>query len=165
MYKVRIIGDPILRKPAAPIKQFDDKLSAFIDEMAEIMYRKDGIGLAAPQIGFDRQVIVVDVSPLEEDKSLEHFVNPQIVSGEGESIIEEGCLSVPNVRENVTRPAIIGLIWQDKTGAKKEAAFDGWMARAIQHEYDHLIGKLFVDYLSPLKKQLLINKALIPHKF
>ncbi len=167
MYKVRIIGDPILRKKGATVTVFDRKFHELVDEMTEIMYREDGIGLAAPQIGLSIQLLVVDITPIEESEfdGPMAFVNPIITNKEGGTTIEEGCLSVPGVREDVTRPERIKLTFQDKNGKKNSAWFDGWMARVLQHEIDHLNGILFVDHLSPLKRQMLINQKAIPEKY
>jgi len=165
VYKIKYIGDPILRKKTTDIDVFDAKFGAFLEEMTEIMYREDGIGLAAPQIGVSKSVLVIDVSELVETESLRIFINPKILNASGSSVIEEGCLSIPGVREEVTRPEIIELSYQDETGAAFTHEFDGWIARVLQHEIDHLNGVLFVDHLSPLKRQLLINKKVIPEKY
>jgi len=167
MYKVRIIGDPVLRKKGTRITVFDDKFLELVKEMTKIMIREDGIGLAAPQIGLSIQLLVVDISPLEDSEfdGPMAFVNPDILATEGSTTIEEGCLSVPGVREDVTRPKRIQLHYQDETGREHTAWFDGWMARVLQHEIDHLNGILFVDYLSPLKRQMLINQKAIPEKY
>ncbi len=165
MYQVKYIGDPILRKKCQNVDTFDKKFQEFLEEMTEIMYREDGIGLAAPQIGVTKNVVVIDVSELEKNEALHIFVNPVIKNSSGESVVEEGCLSIPGVREEVTRPDTITLSYQDETGAKFEHEFDSWLARVLQHELDHLNGILFVDYLSPIKRQLLINKQAIPEKY
>ncbi len=165
MYKIKYIGDPILRKKSADVDTFDDKFNTFLEEMTEIMYREDGIGLAAPQIGVSKNVVILDVGELVEDESLRIFINPKILSASGSSVIEEGCLSIPGVREEVTRPEIIELEFQDETGASYTHEFDGWLARVLQHEIDHLNGILFVDHISPVKRQLLINKKTIPEKY
>jgi len=165
LYQVKYIGDPVLRKETEKITVFDDKFRVFIEEMSEVMYKEDGIGLAAPQIGISKKILVFDVAELVEGESLRVFINPEILDGYGESVVEEGCLSIPGVREEVTRPEVIKVQYQDETGASFTHEFDGWLARVIQHEYDHLNGVLFVDHLSPVKKQLLINKQAIPEKY
>ncbi len=165
MYKIKYIGDPILRKKTADVEAFDKKFGVFLEEMTEIMYREDGIGLAAPQIGISKSVVIIDVAELEEHESLRIFVNPKILSASGSSVVEEGCLSIPGVREEVTRPDVIELSFQDENGASFTHEFDGWVARVLQHEIDHLNGILFVDHISPIKRQLLINKKAIPEKF
>ena len=165
MYQVKYIGDPVLREISQNIEIFDNKFQKFIEEMTEIMYREDGIGLAAPQIGVTQNVVIIDISELEENESLHIFVNPVILNSSGESVVEEGCLSIPGVREEVTRPDMVTLNYQDETGANFQHEFDGWLARVLQHEVDHLKGVLFVDHLSPLKRQVLINKQAIPEKY
>ena len=164
-YKIRYIGDPVLRKPTVDVTQFDDTFRRFIEDMTEVMYKEDGIGLAAPQIGFSRSVVIVDVGELVKGEELRVFVNPKIYSSSGESVVEEGCLSIPGVREKVTRPETIRVTYQDETGAKMDEEFDDWLARVLQHEVDHLNGILFVDHISPLKRQLLISKELIPEQY
>lgn len=165
MYQVKYIGDPVLRARSLNVDTFDDKFQSFLEEMTEIMYREDGIGLAAPQVGVSKNVVVIDISELEENESLHIFVNPVIEESSGESVVEEGCLSIPGVREEVTRPDTITLSYQNEQGASFKHEFDGWLARVIQHEVDHLNGILFVDYLSPIKRQLLISKQAIPEYY
>ncbi len=165
MYNIKYIGDPILRRKTADVEIFDKKFSAFLEEMTAIMYREDGIGLAAPQIGISKSVVIVDVAELVEGESLRIFVNPQILDVSGSSVVEEGCLSIPGVREEVTRPEVIELSFQDESGASFTHEFDGWLARVLQHEIDHLNGVLFVDHISPIKRQVYINKKVIPEKY
>ncbi len=165
MYKIKYIGDPILRRKTTDVELFDKKFAAFLEEMTEIMYREDGIGLAAPQIGISKSVVIVDVAELVEGESLRIFVNPKIKEASGSSVVEEGCLSIPGVREEVTRPEVIELSFQDESGASFTHEFDGWLARVLQHEIDHLNGILFVDHISPIKRQVLINKKVIPEKY
>lgn len=165
MYQIKYIGDPILRAKNSNIEVFDKKFQTFLEEMTEIMYKEDGIGLAAPQIGVSKNVLVLDISELEENEGLRIFINPVIENSSGESTMEEGCLSIPGVREEVTRPDQITLSYQDENGAALRHEFQGWLARVLQHEIDHLNGTLFVDHLSPVKRQLLINKNAIPEKY
>ena len=165
MFKIRLIGDPVLREKTNVVTHFNDKLRDIADQMIEFMHIEDGIGLAAPQVGLRDSIIVVDISPIEEEEHPRAFINPQIVSAEGESVIEEGCLSIPGVREDVKRPESIQLVYQDVNGKRYEKEYDGWLARVLQHEIDHLNGILFVDLISPVKRQLLINQGLIPEKF
>ncbi len=164
MYKIRYIGDPVLRKPAQPITLFDEKLRSFIKEMTEIMYTEDGIGLAAPQIGFSKSLTIVDVSELDDTipSGAQVFINPQIIESSGQSVVEEGCLSIPGVNEEVTRPDTIKMTYQNENGEEFTKTYTGWMARVLQHEIDHLNGILFVDHISPLKRNLLINQGAIP---
>jgi peptide deformylase len=165
MYRLRIIGDPILREKTKPVTEFDKDLQSTVDKMIKMMHKEDGIGLAAPQVGLMDSILVVDISPIEEEEQPRAFINPQIVASDGESVIEEGCLSVPGVREDVRRPEKITLQYQDTEGKVHNDEYDGWLSRVIQHEIDHLNGKLFVDYLSPMKRQMLVTQGMIPEVF
>ena len=165
MFKIRLIGDPVLREKTDIVTHFNDKLKTIVEQMVEFMHIEDGIGLAAPQVGLRDRIIVVDISPIEEEETPRAFINPQILWAEGESVVEEGCLSIPGVREDVKRPERIKLSYQDVDGKHHEEEYDGWLARVLQHEIDHLNGILFVDLISPVKRQLLINQGLIPEKF
>jgi len=149
--------DPRLRTRAVPVTQFDARLSALIDDMFETMYAAPGVGLAATQINEHIQLIVIDVSE-EKDQPLV-FINPSITELDQEpSDYEEGCLSVPGFYEKVTRPAHIRVKAQGKNGDFFEIEPEGLLAVCIQHEMDHLNGKLFVDYLSPLKRNRIRDK-------
>lgn len=156
--KIRIIGEEILRQVASEVTKFDEKLVRLVEEMIDFMHDSDGIGLAAPQIGLSKRVLVTDVSPLEKEAGPMAFVNPVILESMGECTLEEGCLSIPQVREDVTRPEEILLKYQTPTGETKTEKFSGWMSRVLQHEIDHLNGILFVDYLSPVKKKLISSR-------
>lgn len=158
MYDVRLIGDSVLRKPAGRVIRFDERIAGIADEMVETMHEKDGIGLAAPQVGISLRLIVVDITPIDRNAHPRVFVNPEILETWGEISMEEGCLSIPGVTEEVSRPEGVVLKYQEITGEEKEERFEGWDARVIQHEIDHLNGILFVDYLSPLKRKLVKNK-------
>jgi len=164
-FMMHYIGDPTLRQKAKDVINFDARLRKTINRMIELMHEEEGIGLAGPQVGISERLLVVDISSIEKSETPKAFINPEIMAMEGESTIEEGCLSIPGVREEVTRPEKITLVYQDETGQRKQDHFDGWMARVLQHEIDHLNGVLFVDYISPLKKQLLINQEVIPEKY
>jgi peptide deformylase len=164
-YRIRYIGDPVLRKKSEPVVEFNEELMEFIKEFSHIMYKEDGIGLAAPQIGISKQILAIDVSPVDDEGELEVFINPKILEFSGESTVEEGCLSIPNVREEVTRPEKIKLEYQDKDGNTYIREFEDWPARVLQHEIDHLNAVLFVDHISPLKRQLLINQKVIPEEY
>ncbi|APF19367.1 Peptide deformylase [Caldithrix abyssi DSM 13497] len=164
-YKIRYIGDPVLRKVAEPITEFDDKLKNFAEDLIDVMHVEDGIGLAAPQIGISRQIIAVDASELVENEFPRVFVNPQILEASGEWVVEEGCLSIPGVREEVTRPETILLKFQDVVGESFTQEFSGWLSRILQHEIDHLNGILFVDRISPIRRNLLIAQKAIPEKY
>jgi peptide deformylase len=148
--------DPRLRTRAKPVTAFDDALGALIDDLLETMYAAPGIGLAATQVDVHQRVIVIDISK-EHDQPLV-LVNPEIVAREGEANTEEGCLSVPGIFDEVKRAAKIRLRAQDRNGATFEKDFDDILAVCIQHEMDHLEGKLFVDYLSDLKRERIRKK-------
>lgn len=149
--------DPRLRNHAHVVEQVDDDMRRLIDDMLETMYAAPGIGLAATQVNVPRRVIVVDIS---EDKSQPlALINPNLLAVEGEIETEEGCLSVPGVYESVTRPEHIRVRALDRDGNAFTMDADGMLAVCIQHEIDHLDGKLFVDYLSQLKRQRIRKKA------
>lgn len=148
--------DDRLRIKAKPVEQFDDRLQKQIDDMFETMYAAPGIGLAATQVDFHQRLIVIDVS---EDKSQPLVViNPEIIEKDGIQQIDEGCLSVPGIYEPVERAEHIRLRMQDRKGNPVEMEAEGLLAVCIQHEMDHLEGKLFVDYLSDLKRQRIRKK-------
>ena len=148
--------DQRLRTVARPVEAFDATLSRLIDDMFETMYAAPGIGLAATQVDVHRRLIVLDVS---EDKSRPLvFINPEILRAEGHQVYQEGCLSVPGIYADVTRAATIRVRAQDRTGEVFELDADGLLAVCVQHEMDHLAGKVFVDYLSPLKREQVRKK-------
>ncbi|MDR3630453.1 MAG: peptide deformylase [Desulfocapsaceae bacterium] len=150
--------DPLLRRKAHPVITFDNALQKFVDDMAETMYDAPGIGLAATQIGDPRQVIVVDISKGKEQKEFMPLINPKIISNEGRQIDEEGCLSVPELTSNVKRFKKIVVSYQDLQGEELELEAEDRFAVVLQHEIDHLYGILFLDHLSPLKRQLYKKK-------
>ena len=154
-------GDPILRKQVEDIIDFTP-LSGMIEKMLNIMYEENGIGLAANQVGLSLNLLVLDTSNVEGEFDSEPyiFINSQIIKKEGAIIMEEGCLSVPNIRAEIERPETITLKYQDLDENFHENTFTGLVSRIIQHELDHLQGKLFIDYLPPAKK-ILINKQLL----
>jgi peptide deformylase len=148
--------DPRLRNKAQTVDVVDQTIRYLVDDMLETMYQAPGIGLAAPQVNVAKRVIVIDIS---EDRSQPLcFINPQIVTSKGREEMEEGCLSVPNIFEMVVRAQSIRVRAQNKAGEWFEMAADGVLAVCIQHELDHLEGKLFVDYLSDLKRQRIRKK-------
>ena len=162
IYPIVVYGDAVLRKRATDIAQGTD-LTQLIADMYETMYVASGIGLAAPQIGKSIRLFIVDGTTLEEEPTLKDFkqpfINPVILNETGtEWEFEEGCLSIPNIREDVSRKEKIRVRYYDEKWQLKEEEFDGMKARIIQHEYDHIEGKLFIDYLSPLKKRMLKGK-------
>jgi peptide deformylase len=148
--------DPRLKKVAAPVTVFGPEIERLVRDMAETMYEAPGIGLAATQVDVHKRVIVIDIS--ETRDQLRVFVNPELLEAEGEAECEEGCLSVPGYYDKVTRAANIRVRAQNERGETFELATDGLLAVCIQHEMDHLLGKVFVDYLSPLKRARLAGK-------
>jgi peptide deformylase len=148
--------DPRLRTRAQPVTRFDAALGTLVDDLIETMYAAPGIGLAATQVDVHQRVIVIDVSA-EHNQPLV-LINPQMLAREGEASTEEGCLSVPGIFDEVKRAAKIRLRAQDRSGAPFEADYDDILAVCIQHEIDHLDGKLFVDYLSDLKRERIRKK-------
>ncbi len=153
--------DPRLRRKAEPVGAVTDEIRALVSDMAETMYNAPGIGLAAIQVGVLKRVVVLDLS--EEHNQLQVFINPEIRESEGEQIMEEGCLSVPGVFEPVTRAGHVRVRALDREGRPFELEAAGLLATCIQHEIDHLDGKVFVDYLSRLKQQR-IRKKLEKHQ-
>lgn len=148
--------DPRLRQKALPVDKVDSETKQFVSDMFETMYDAPGIGLAATQANVQKRIIVIDVS---EDKSQPLcFINPEIVASDGEEIMEEGCLSVPGIYEKVKRAEHIKVRALDRDGVEFEMEADGILSTCIQHEMDHLEGKLFVDYLSELKRQRIRKK-------
>jgi peptide deformylase len=148
--------DPRLRTRAQPVTRFDAQLATLIDDMLETMYAAPGIGLAATQVDVHQRVIVIDISKEHNDPLV--VVNPEILAREGEASTEEGCLSVPGIFDDVQRAARIRLRACDRSGTPFERDFDDILAVCIQHEMDHLEGKLFVDYLSDLKRERIRKK-------
>ena len=169
---IRAYGDPVLKKVALDIEPSHPGLKELIADMYETMYAANGVGLAAPQVGHSIRLFIVDASPFSEDdkgKTIPEqahlkdfkrvFINPHVVDEEGEEWpFEEGCLSIPNIREEVIRQPRVVLQFMDEKFKQHEETFDGFAARVIQHETDHLDGKLFVDHLPPLRKRMLQGK-------
>ena len=152
--------DPILRKKSDLIERVDDELRKLMDDMLQTMYAAPGIGLAAVQIGILKRLIVIDISK-EEKKNPIFLVNPVIISrSENKSVYEEGCLSLPGQFAEIERPAECIVKYLDYQGKQKELKADGLLATCIQHEIDHLNGVLFIDYLSKLKKDMIIKKLI-----
>ena len=148
--------DPRLRKVAVPVAAVTPEVQKLVRDMAETMYAAPGVGLAATQVDVHKRVIVIDVSEARDD--LRVFINPEIVAAEGEAEGEEGCLSVPGVYDKVRRAARVTVRALNERGEPFEGVFEGTLAMCVQHEMDHLIGKVFVDYLSPLKRARLSAK-------
>ncbi len=156
--KIVIEPDPILRKKSDPVEKVDQNLRKLLDEMLETMYEAPGIGLAAIQIGVPKRLIVIDVSKEDKKKPL-YLINPEITfTSNNTSIYEEGCLSLPGHFAEIERPAECHLNYIDYEGKQKKLKAEGLLATCIQHEVDHLNGVLFIDYLSKLKKDMIIKK-------
>lgn len=157
-------GDPILRKKGSLIKKDYDGLEMLIDSMFETMYKSHGVGLAAPQVNKSINLFILDTCPFEDEtypNLKKVFINAEIIEELGEEWeFEEGCLSIPHIRENINRKPTITMKYQDENFDEHEETFDGIAARVIQHEYDHVKGILFVDHISEFKKRLLKNKLL-----
>jgi peptide deformylase len=149
--------DSRLRKKAQPVGAVDSQVRALVDDMAQTMYAARGIGLAATQVGVARRVVVMDLSP--EHDQLQVLINPTITARDGVQVYEEGCLSVPDVYEEVERAERITVTYLDRDGQAQQMDAEGLLAVCVQHEIDHLDGKLFVDYLSRLKQDRLRKKA------
>tara|TARA_Y100000816_G_C25805733_1_gene421863 strand:+ start:92 stop:613 length:522 start_codon:yes stop_codon:yes gene_type:complete len=156
--------DPILRKTSEPIEKVDNSIRKLMQEMLETMYAAPGIGLAAVQVGILKRLIVIDISKDKEKKEPLFLINPEILEkSETTSIYEEGCLSLPEQFAEIERPAECSLKYLDLNGNQKNLKATGLLSTCIQHEVDHLNGVLFIDYLSKLKKDMIIKK-LVKHK-
>lgn len=161
MAKLPIITlpDPLLRTHSAPIEQIDDATRRLIDDMLETMYAAPGIGLAAVQVAVPRRLLVLDVTDKEEPRNPIAMINPEILKlGEGTRIYEEGCLSLPDVLVDIERPASLTVRYLDREGRQQILEADGLLATAIQHEMDHLDGKLIIDFLSRLKRDMVVRR-------
>ena len=153
---ILIFPDPLLRKTAAPVDNVDGAVAALVDHMFETMYAAPGIGLAATQVDVHQRIVVIDVS--DESDSPLTLINPELILADGAGEMQEGCLSIPGVYEMVKRPSQVRVRAVDREGEPYELDADGLLAVCIQHEIDHLDGKLFVDYLSPLKRNRIRRK-------
>jgi peptide deformylase len=151
--EIKKFPEPVLKKKAAPVTAFDEDLQCLIDDMVETMYAAPGVGLAAPQVGVSKRLAVIDISSRDEQYPLIVLINPSILKSEGEIEFEEGCLSIPEYTAKVTRAEqlIVGCI--DREGKDVEIEAGGLLAIAIQHEIDHLDGLLFIDRISPIKRE------------
>jgi peptide deformylase len=159
LYKVVKFGDPVLETPAAPVTEFGTpELRQLIEDMFETMYANKGVGLAAPQIGISQRLAVVDASAGEDPAMKRVLINPEITVREGRMVDEEGCLSIPGFRENVARAAVVVVRGKDVEGNDVEFTAEELTSRAFQHEIDHLDGILFLQHLSPLKRDLIKRK-------
>ncbi len=156
--EILVFGHPLLTKKAEEIKNIDDELCQLAQNMVHTMHAAPGIGLAAPQVNKSVRLITVDLSVGEQKNEIIILANPEILNSQGEAIMEEGCLSVPDINEKVVRPSHIVVKGTDLDGNEKTIDAEGLLARVFCHEVDHLNGKLFIEHLSPLKKNLIKKK-------
>ena len=155
-----LIPDPVLRKVASPVAEITDGTRQLLDDMAETMYDAPGIGLAAPQVNISERIIVMDCGR-DEEPELYKMINPEIIASSQErSVLEEGCLSIPNQTADVERPAHVDVRYLDVDGNEQMLHCEGLLAACVQHEIDHLDGMLFIDHISRLKRDMIVRKAL-----
>ncbi|NQV30535.1 MAG: peptide deformylase [Candidatus Marinimicrobia bacterium] len=156
LFEIQTFGKKVLRTATKEVLEINDEVRAFVSNMFETMYAAEGIGLAAPQVDQSIRIFVIDLSPMEEGEGKRVYINPKIYAfGKDIDEYEEGCLSLPTIREIVTRPTSLRIRYQNLEGKSFDEEVDGFLARVIQHEYDHLEKTLFVDHLSSLKRSLL----------
>lgn len=161
---ITVYGNPILKKEADWIDENQEGIQELIANMFETMYHANGVGFAAPQVDYPLNLFIIDTTPMIDEESEEKplkavFINAEIVEFSGEETsFNEGCLSVPDINENVIRKSVIKIHYQDENFVKHTTTFDGMAARVIQHEYDHIVGKTFIDRLPNIKKMLLKGK-------
>jgi peptide deformylase len=155
---ILVYPDPILRRRCPEVEEFGPELEALVRDLAETMYEAPGVGLAAPQIGVEARVAVVDVEPRGPDSRLHVLVNPRILEAEGRESGSEGCLSIPGLSEKVDRPRRVRVSARAADGRVQEIEAEGFLARAICHEIDHLDGVLFIDRLTGLRKELTLRR-------
>ena len=153
-----IYGDPVLREKAEPVKEIDRETKNLVDDMIATIQEANGLGLAAPQVGVSKRIFIADLSALDLAESIRVFINPEILEKSGEVVLEEGCLSFPGIYQKISRPEMVKVRATDREGNLFEMEASGMMARAILHEYDHLEGKLFIDYLSSVSRALIKGK-------
>lgn len=158
IYSIVKFGDPVLEKPAQPVTQFDDSLKSLVADMFESMYAAHGVGLAAPQIGISLRLAVIDITFKEDPKAKLVLANPEIIEVEGRHRQSEGCLSIPEFREDVTRAKYVTVRAQGIDGKWYEKTGEDLLARAFLHETDHLNGKLYISHISALKRDLMKRK-------
>jgi peptide deformylase len=158
IYPIVKFGDPVLEKQAEPVTVFDDDLKKLVDDMFESMYAAHGVGLAAPQIGISKRLAVIDITFKEDPSAKLVLANPEIMHTEGRHTQNEGCLSIPDFRESLTRPRTVTIRAQDVDGEFYEKTGEELLARAFLHETDHLNGKLYISHLSALKRDLIKRK-------
>jgi peptide deformylase len=159
VYPITLYGDPVLETPAATITEFNGDLKKLAEDMFESMYAAHGVGLAAPQIGIGKRIAVIDISFKEDPKAKLVLINPEIIHTEGRQRGSEGCLSLPDFREDVTRPNKVTVRAQDLEGKWFEHSGEELLARALMHETEHLQGKLYISHVSALKRDLIKRKV------
>jgi len=150
-----IYGDPVLREVTQPVEEIDREVKDLVSRMVDTLKKARGLGLAASQVGVPRRLFIVDLSAVDINESLRVFINPEIIETEGEIEMEEGCLSFPELYLKITRPERVKVRATDLEGNRFELSADGVAARAILHEYDHTLGKLFIDHLTPLSRTMI----------
>ena len=154
---IREMGDEILNKKCKEVKEINERTRILIEDMIDTMYESNGVGLAAPQVGILKRIVVIDVSPEGEEPII--LINPEIIEeSEEDTTFSEGCLSLPGISENVIRPASITIRYMDENFTEHTETYDGFAARIIQHEYDHLEGHVFTDRISPIRRQFVKTK-------
>ena len=159
MKNILIHPDPRLKKKCEPVDVVDDKIRKLAADMLETMYDAPGVGLAAPQVGVNKRLFVMDCSGKDEPAEPHVLINPEVTwASEDREAHEEGCLSIPEIFEEVTRPSLVRMRWTDEKGETQEDEFEGLASRCVQHELDHLNGKLFIDYLGSVKRTMITNK-------
>ena len=158
IYPIVKFGNPVLEKPSEKVTVFDEELKKLIEDMFESMYAARGVGLAAPQIGIARRIAVIDITFKEDPNAKLVLINPEVIHKEGRHTQSEGCLSIPDFRENVSRAHTVTLRAQDVSGKVFEKTGEELLARAFQHETDHLNGKLYISHISALKRDLIKRK-------
>jgi peptide deformylase len=158
VYPITLYGDPVLETPAATVTEFNDDLKKLVEDMFESMYAAHGVGLAAPQIGIGKRITVIDVTFKEDPNAKLVLVNPEIIHTEGRQRGTEGCLSLPEFREDVTRPNKVTVRAQDAEGKWFEHTGEELLARALMHETEHLQGRLYISHISGLKRDLMKRK-------
>ena len=158
VYPITLYGDPVLETPAATVTEFNDDLKKLVEDMFESMYAAHGVGLAAPQIGIGKRITVIDVTFKEDPNAKLVLVNPEIIHTEGRQRGTEGCLSLPEFREDVTRPKKVTVRAQDAEGNWFEHTGEELLARALMHETEHLQGRLYISHISGLKRDLMKRK-------
>ena len=158
IYPIVKYGNPVLETPAEPVTDFGDELKKLVEDMFESMYDAKGVGLAAPQIGISKRLAVIDITFKEDPNAKLVLANPEIIHKSGKQTQSEGCLSIPEFRENVTRPKVVTVRAQDINGKWFEKTGEDLLARAFLHETDHLNGKLYISHISALKRDLMKRK-------